>query len=91
MGMIIVCKDKKKCGQYVTTLEKNEVNCSCISKTEDALNTAIQNKPDLIFLDIALDGDMDGFELCEKLRNNRQLDGSIISFLTEQKKTTLKY
>ncbi|MDA9563368.1 response regulator transcription factor [Flavobacteriales bacterium] len=90
METIIVCRDEKECNEYVNTLNKNELNCSCISKAGDALNSAIKERPDLIFLDIALDGDMDGFELCEKLRNNKQLDGSIISFLTESKENYTK-
>lgn len=51
---------------------------------EEALELADENKLDLIMLDIRLP-DIDGFELCRRLRNNRKTMDTPIIFLTEKR------
>ncbi len=48
---------------------------------EDAIINALKNKPDLILLDIMLP-DIDGVEVCQRLRESQTLDGTVIAFLT---------
>ncbi len=49
----------------------------------DAYKAAKKEQADLILLDIMLPG-MDGIELCEKLRDNKQFDHTFIVVLTER-------
>ncbi|MGB7341253.1 MAG: response regulator [Phototrophicaceae bacterium] len=51
---------------------------------EEALKLADDNPLDLIMLDIRLP-DIDGFELCRRLRNNRRTQDTPIIFLTEKR------
>ena len=51
---------------------------------EDALKLADDNILDLIMLDIRLP-DIDGFELCRRLRNSRRTQDTPIIFLTEKR------
>lgn len=51
---------------------------------EEALQLADDNVLDLIMLDIRLP-DIDGFELCRRLRNNRRTQDTPIIFLTEKR------
>lgn len=48
---------------------------------EDALETAAQERPDLILLDILMP-DMDGFEVCEKLKADAATTDIPVVFLT---------
>jgi signal transduction histidine kinase/CheY-like chemotaxis protein len=52
-------KSLKKMGYEVT---------SSVSSGEEAVNRATKNKPDLILMDIALAGKMDGIEVAEQIR-----------------------
>lgn len=49
----------------------------------DALKLAIEHHPKVIILDIMLP-DMDGYEVCRKLRSNKETDGIPIIFLTQK-------
>jgi len=48
---------------------------------EDALNIAKEETIDLILLDIMMP-DMDGFEVCEKLKEDEKTKGNPIIFIT---------
>lgn len=50
-------------------LEKSGFAALSADTGEEGLRLAIQEKPDLILLDIIMPG-MDGFEVCRKLRSN---------------------
>lgn len=84
MGTLFICKDENKCNDYVGILEKQSISCECVSTSDSALSKSFKSKPELIFLDIEVDENMDGFQICEQLRNNKLLDNSIISFLSPQ-------
>ncbi|MFH1380517.1 MAG: response regulator [bacterium] len=62
-------------------LEKNEFTACCAYSGLKAIQTAQQEKPDLILLDIMMPG-LDGLEVCEKLKNDDQTKGIPIIFLT---------
>ncbi len=48
---------------------------------KEAIAIALQEKPHLILLDVMMP-EMDGMETCEKLRNHKELNNTIIAFLT---------
>jgi two-component system, OmpR family, alkaline phosphatase synthesis response regulator PhoP len=48
---------------------------------KDAIDIAIDKKPDVIILDIMMSG-MDGIQVCEKLREIKQTGNSLILFFT---------
>lgn len=62
-------------------LKKEGFNITTVSDGKKAIETAIRIVPNLILLDVMMPG-MDGIETCEKLREIRQLDKTIIAFLT---------
>lgn len=51
---------------------------------EDAVTMATQTPPDLVVLDIHLP-DIDGYEVCERLRSQRRTENTPIIFLTERR------
>lgn len=83
MDTLFVCRDKTNCSSYIDILRKNNIPSECSTNTKEAIGKSIKIQPNLIFVDINIDGQMDGFELCETLRKNKLLDNSVISFLTD--------
>lgn len=51
---------------------------------EEAVRTTLENQPDLIVLDIRLP-DIDGYEVCRRLRNHRRTQNIPVIFLTEKR------
>jgi signal transduction histidine kinase len=49
---------------------------------EDALETAQNEQPDLILLDVIMPGGIDGFETCRQLKNNPQTQDIPVIFMT---------
>ncbi len=62
-------------------LAKEGYNVSKASSGLQALKKVKENIPNLILLDVMMP-EMDGIETCDKLRNNPDLDHTIIAFLT---------
>jgi two-component system alkaline phosphatase synthesis response regulator PhoP len=62
-------------------LEKEGYEIKSASNGRDAIDIAKSFVPDLILLDVMMP-EMDGIETCVELRENEELNGSIIAFLT---------
>jgi two-component system, OmpR family, alkaline phosphatase synthesis response regulator PhoP len=62
-------------------LEKGGYQVSTASNGRDAIEKAREVKPHLILLDVMMP-EMDGVETCEEMRRNKDLQNTIIAFLT---------
>ena len=62
-------------------LSSEGYNVSTATNGVEAISSAKKEKPHLIILDVMMP-EMDGIETCEKLRNNPDLNHTIITFLT---------
>lgn len=62
-------------------LEKERMNVVSASNGVDALKIAQKENPDLIILDVMMP-DMDGIEVCQRLRSMSTFDSTLITFLT---------
>ncbi len=62
-------------------LKQNGLDLSVAPGGEIALKNIEKNKPELILLDVMMPG-IDGYQLCEKLKNNDQTKGIPIIFIT---------
>ena len=65
----------------VYALEKAFLKATAVDDSETALAKAATNKFDLIFLDVNMPG-MDGFKLCDKLRNETPNKATPVIFVT---------
>jgi two-component system phosphate regulon response regulator PhoB len=66
---ILVIDDEKDILDLVEyNLKQNGYKVSCIATGEEALESAITMKPDLILLDLMLPG-VDGFDVCKELKS----------------------
>ena len=77
---IIVAKDLamnlKKLGYTV---------CSLVTSGEDAIDRVVKNKPDLILMDIMLQGKMDGIETAQNINSHFNIPIIYLTALTDKK------
>jgi len=81
METILVVDDTKSNIQILMELLDNRYDVIACKDGETAIEIAQEDKPDLILLDIMMP-DMDGFEVCEKLKELPQTKDIPIIFLT---------
>lgn len=62
-------------------LQKNDIDTVTAIDGKEALRKAVVESPDLIILDIMMP-EMDGLEVCKKLREDNRFDDTAIAFLT---------
>lgn len=62
-------------------MKDNGYDVTVVFSGEEAVDAITESKPDLILLDIMLPG-MDGYELCQMIRQNPDWKGIKIIFLT---------
>lgn len=68
---ILVVEDEKDILELLRyNLEKEGYALSLVTSGEDALTTAIREKPDLILLDLMLPG-LDGLDVCKQIKGNQ--------------------
>lgn len=83
---ILVVEDDFNLAEMLSTYFRAEgYTVSAVSWGEDAINAVEQTTPDLITLDIHLP-DIDGYEVCRRIRRIRRAEYVPVIFLTERRK-----
>ncbi|MBN2668446.1 MAG: response regulator transcription factor [Bacteroidales bacterium] len=80
-GILVVDDDNDIVEFMVYNLEKEGYNVHSAINGQEALKKVEAFTPHLIILDVMMP-EMDGIELCERMRNNPKLDQTVIAFLT---------
>ncbi len=79
---ILIVDDEPDIIEFITyNLEKEDFKVVSASDGLAAIERAEEEQPDLILLDIMMP-ELDGVEVCRKLRTKPEMDESIIAFLT---------
>ena len=66
---ILIVDDSEAIRIYINNVLKNNYKCSLATNGEEGYQMAVETLPDLIISDIIMPG-MDGFQLCEQLKQN---------------------
>lgn len=84
MKKILIVDDKPDVRELVeVTLDIGDYQLSQAENGSQALEIARSEKPDLILLDVMMPGsDLDGFQVCEQLKNDPNTKDIIIIMLT---------
>jgi DNA-binding response OmpR family regulator len=83
---ILVVEDDYNLAEMLSTYFRAEgYSVSAVSWGEDAVEAVEQTSPDLITLDIHLP-DIDGYEVCRRIRKIRRAEHVPVIFLTERRK-----
>lgn len=84
MKRIYVVDDEKRIRDLVKMyLEKEQYETETFSNSEDALERFKKEEPDLLVLDIMMDG-MDGFDLCREIRKTSEVPIIFVSARGEE-------
>lgn len=67
------------------TLDYPEYEVVCAKNSEEAIARIKIDKPDIILLDVMMNGAMDGFQLCDLIKSNSRTLGIYIILLTSRK------
>ena len=87
MKKIIIVDDDLTIRELVSaTLESENYNIFQAENGEQAIEIAKTEKPDLIIMDIAMPGDIDGFEATRILKSDPETKGSVIIILSGKSK-----
>ncbi|MDR1054500.1 MAG: response regulator transcription factor [Prevotellaceae bacterium] len=79
---ILLVDDEKDILEFLSyNLKKEGFEIYTASNGKEALKIAMEIIPHLILLDVMMP-DMDGVETCENIRKNKDLDNTIVAFLT---------
>ena len=82
MKKILIVDDEEEIRELLKKkLEQNQYEAQSASGGEEALDICKNNKPDLVLLDIAMPG-MDGYQTCERLKQDRATRDIPVLFLT---------
>ncbi len=79
--ILIVDDNSQNIQTLETIIEKNDYTLAMAMNGHDAIDFAIHEKPDLILLDIIMP-EMDGYEICQKLKANIQTRDIPVIFLS---------
>jgi DNA-binding response OmpR family regulator len=78
---ILIVDDAKSNLRILIALLNSTYDISVATSGSQALDFALRKQPDLILLDIRMDG-MDGYEVCKELKKNQQTEEIPVIFLT---------
>ncbi len=79
---ILLVDDEKDILEFVSyNLKKEGFNVLTSNNGEEAIEIAKEKAPQLILLDVMMPG-MDGIETCDRLRDQEELEDTLIAFLT---------
>ncbi len=79
---ILLVDDERDILEFISyNLQKYDFQIRTAISGQEALKIAREYLPDLILLDVMMP-DMDGIETCEEIRKDKNLDDTIIAFLT---------
>jgi len=82
MKKILIVDDEQDIRELLKKrLEQNKFIAITAADGREVLDICKTNKPDLILLDIAMP-EMDGYETCEKLKQDKETSGIPVLFLT---------
>lgn len=83
-GRVLVVEDDADIGGLLRAcFEVHELNVTVVQRGQDALDVCRRSQPDVLVLDIMLP-DMDGYEVCRRLRNMTRTSHIPIIFLTRR-------
>lgn len=82
-SLVLIVDDVKTNVEFISDIisSTDQIESIGISNSEDTLRTAIENKPDLILLDISMPR-MDGYQVCRQLKENEVTADIPVIFLT---------
>ena len=80
---IIIVDDADENLMIMESILSNEYSLKLFEKSQEAIDYAIANPPDLILLDIMMP-DVDGFEACRRLKSNARLADIPVIFITSK-------
>ncbi len=84
MSKILVVEDDEHIREMVLyILQKEEYTVTGVASAEAALSYCMQEKPDLVLLDIQLPG-INGYQFCERLQKDSSNEIPLIIMLTDQ-------
>lgn len=78
---VLVVDDDSDITEFLVVLLQDHINVSFATNGPKALELARSQRPDLILLDVMMP-DMDGFEVCKRLKSDSETSGIPIIFLT---------
>ena len=79
---ILIVDDEKDILEFLSyNLEKEGYLVKTANNGNQALSLASKIKPDLIILDVMMP-EMDGMQTCEQIRGTKELENTLIVFLT---------
>jgi two-component system phosphate regulon response regulator PhoB len=82
---ILVAEDRKEILELVSvTLEDSPYEVISVTDGAHALQAAREHRPDLILLDVVMPGDIDGLEVCRRLKGDPDTSDIHILIMTSK-------
>ena len=89
MKSILIVEDQPDIRKLIRmTLEFGEYELLEADNGADGLNTAIAARPDLVLLDVMMPGELDGFQVCERIKARPDLKHIKVVMLTARGQQT---
>ena len=89
MKRVLIVEDQPDIRKLIRmTLEFGEYELLEADNGVDGLNTAIAARPDLVLLDVMMPGELDGFQVCERIKSRPDLKHIKVVMLTARGQQT---